>query len=731
LDEKSIYIGLGDDFIDTWRLRMDRSGTVHMVLLSHSKEWIDTLYYLAFDRTGRLRAFTHLTTPKQGSYYYHDGDFYLSLGNEDEVLLIWETHQYQPQVSRIQYRYSLNGPDISVSAEAEGCVNQEGICYITLFEGEDLKATIVVNNAGPGYLISANLIIDDYNNTLKKEELTYIAPLRQNRVPFEWLPPSSGEWFIRILVNGTQPEDRMNEDNSFLIIINVVTLPKAELNVSKTLVYRNEAVIFDLGPKSTNYTHYQYYLDLGDGTNSGWGEANQTMYSYREEGKYIVMLKVRDERDLESEWKTATIIVINHEPVANITYPKEGRVFLIDDEILIDARNSIDEDNDELTYLWYSNLSGIISTKDRAWITLPHGKHLLTLEVRDGRGEPSIKSVWIQVTERPVAVLAASEKTTDRRTEVLFSGIDSTDDGPRLEYIFDFGDKSCTGWQNASISRHTYSSLGLFKASLMVRDEFGIMSEKVPVMIDVESRRPVGTLVASNPGPHVNEEMTFYLVDAYDPDGKLTFIQAYDGDATIFTSRIGFAGFNYYFRTPGVHYISMILIDNEDEKTMIWAQPIIVTNLPPKALISINKTQFYVDEIIRTNSNLSYDTDGRIVDYEWEIGDGRKFIMNGFDQEVIFSYSEPGIYIITLDVTDNFGAKNSTTVVVTVLKKDENSSPGPLWKMYHWPIWLLLGVIIVSCSVASASIQRWRSKQRKILTKNRDMTEPDTTRWSR
>ena len=90
-----------------------------------------------------------------------------------------------------------------------------------------------------------------------------------------------------------------------------------------------------------------------------------------------------------------------------------------------------------------------------------------------------------------------------------------------------------------------------------------------------------------------------------------------------------------------------------------------LANLPPIAAFTITPSPAIVNQVVTFNASLSYDPDGTIVSYEWDFGDG--YITNTTEDTIKHSYSEAGIYEVTLTVTDDNGAKNSTTKMITVV----------------------------------------------------------------
>jgi hypothetical protein len=97
----------------------------------------------------------------------------------------------------------------------------------------------------------------------------------------------------------------------------------------------------------------------------------------------------------------------------------------------------------------------------------------------------------------------------------------------------------------------------------------------------------------------------------------------------------------------------------------VVAQP--PPNQPPVAQFSVTPPTPLVGQTVMFTSN-SFDPDGFITQHFWNFGDG--FTATG--QTVFHTYFSPGIYQVTLTVTDNRGASSSTTQFLTVA-----GPPGP------------------------------------------------------
>ena len=86
-------------------------------------------------------------------------------------------------------------------------------------------------------------------------------------------------------------------------------------------------------------------------------------------------------------------------------------------------------------------------------------------------------------------------------------------------------------------------------------------------------------------------------------------------------------------------------------------------NQPPVASFTCSPEHPTVGQMVTFDASSSYDPDGTIVSYEWDFGDGA----TASGVVVTHAYSAAGNYTVTLAVTDDAGAANSTSVLITVL----------------------------------------------------------------
>jgi parallel beta-helix repeat protein len=101
---------------------------------------------------------------------------------------------------------------------------------------------------------------------------------------------------------------------------------------------------------------------------------------------------------------------------------------------------------------------------------------------------------------------------------------------------------------------------------------------------------------------------------------------------------------------------------------------VVISNQPPIASFTYYPLNAAVNETITFNASNSTDPDGFITHYEWNFGDGN--ITNTTEEITTHLYSSAGNYTVNLTVTDNDGAKNTTTIELTLAIKGDLDGDG-------------------------------------------------------
>ncbi len=99
-------------------------------------------------------------------------------------------------------------------------------------------------------------------------------------------------------------------------------------------------------------------------------------------------------------------------------------------------------------------------------------------------------------------------------------------------------------------------------------------------------------------------------------------------------------------------------------------------NQPPIASFTYSTMNHVINQTITFNASLSYDPDGTITNYKWDLGDGN--VTNTTEAIIMHSYPSAGEYTVNLTVTDNDGAMNFTSKVITVLEFQIFDTDAPL-----------------------------------------------------
>jgi hypothetical protein len=257
----------------------------------------------------------------------------------------------------------------------------------------------------------------------------------------------------------------------------------------------------------------------------------------QKEGIYQLSLTVKDNDNLWSQPSAMQIIVTprNLPPIAKIDKPEDGAKFLTTDAIDFDGTKSSDPEEHDITMAWTSDKDGGLGTTSAFSKSLSAGTHVISLSVTDDHKQTTVAKVTITVKQdtNPTAIMTAKPLVILKGEKVDFDAKGSSDkEGPIAEFQFDFGDQTALSWLKAPTTSHVYKTTGSFDATVMVKDNKGLLSnvsEKVTIKV---GERPNAAVKVDLPFVKVNKPVTISAADSKDNDGTIVAYYFDYGDNT-------------------------------------------------------------------------------------------------------------------------------------------------------------------------------------------------------
>ncbi len=171
------------------------------------------------------------------------------------------------------------------------------------------------------------------------------------------------------------------------------------------------------------------------------------------------------------------------------------------------------------------------------------------------------------------------------------------------------------------------------------------------------------TATASNEAPLA---VDFSSLGSTDPDGTIVSYAWDFGDgASARTSST-----SHTYTIAGTYTVTLTVTDNDGgigtDKTTITVTEAIAPNSPPTASLILSPATGEIPLAVAFSAENSTDSDGSIVSYAWDFGDGTA----ANTATAGHTYTIAGIYTVTLTVTDNMGATATAQSTVTCSDSD-------------------------------------------------------------
>jgi len=408
-----------------------------------------------------------------------------------------------------------------------------------------------------------------------------------------------------------------------------------------------------------------YSWDFGDGI----VESGETLsHEYTETGSYTVTLRVTD-NDSDSARDTLNITVTpaevdpNDAPVASFTASDSD----VEKNIIIsfDASNSSDSDGTIASYFWdfgdENTATGVSTTHSYS----STGTYTVTLTVTDDQGDFDSETLSITVTEPvtpsnsdPSASFSASKTEVDTNESVSLDGSASSDsDGTIVSYQWDFGDGS-TG--TGETVNHSYTDDGQYTITLTVTDDLGA-TDTSSDNISVLNVAPICAIETNLTTLLTGGSVAFDGSQSSDSDGSINSYAWDFGDGTTGTGPT----VNHIYTTAGSYRAELTITDDDNAIASAHVDITVSdgTNTAATATFTSSDLSINEKESVYFNASASSDSDGVIVSYTWDFGDGYR----GSGEAISHTFMNPGTFTVTLILVDNNGAESIDTENITVI----------------------------------------------------------------
>jgi len=158
---------------------------------------------------------------------------------------------------------------------------------------------------------------------------------------------------------------------------------------------------------------------------------------------------------------------------------------------------------------------------------------------------------------------------------------------------------------------------------------------------------------------------------------------------------------SYSYGKSGTYEVTLTITDDMGF-TASRSSSVEIVNQLPLAIIQTSPKNRTVEAglPITLDSSFSHDRDGEIVSYLWEFGEFGDFY-EGTWPVIQHIYETTGVFTVTLNVRDNFGATTNTSVDVTVIPRSEDKPEDPIIEektttdpMSYIPVTILVLVVL-------------------------------------
>lgn len=332
-----------------------------------------------------------------------------------------------------------------------------------------------------------------------------------------------------------------------------------------------------------------------------------------------------------------------------------------------------DPDGSILRYQWDFEGDGVFdydsdSTAATNYTYSTAGIYNPILRVIDDDGLMAVDSSLIVRVGTLRAIADSNVTGGDPPLRVTFTG-DFFDpvDGRVANYQWDFDGDGLFDYfsETQPDVSYTYTDPGIYNAIFKVTDSDGSTAQAT-IVINVPQAVPEANIFASpNSGPAPLQVQL--VANASDNDGFIFMYQwDLDNDGSYEWVNTQTGNLVYTFPTRGDYTVNFRAIDNDGLIATDTLQ-VSVINDDPVAQAGASPRRG-LPPLAVSLTGVGTDSDGTIVEYRWDFGDGSPQYVSDTSGNTNHTYDSPGTYNAAFNVTDNEGGFDQDVVTIEVLE---------------------------------------------------------------
>jgi len=517
-----------------------------------------------------------------------------------------------------------------------------------------------------------------------------------------------GNYLIRFMV----VDDDGASDTHDIGIMVVNRMPEVTLS-GEDLVTEGRSVTFTAAavdsPLDMDRMEYRFYA--GDGRSTGWQRSNEATFKYTENGTFRAAVEVIDRHD-ETASAFMEVTVVNVVPFVHI---EQSGYFNMDEEIVFNIElDDTENDMEELRVIWDfgdgSPSTGWTSSLSTRHTFTEPGSFTVNATVKDGDGATYSHERNIFVRNLPPTCVILSPTITETSEDVrLFFTAEVSDtpsDEDDLYYEWKIVDRGNVEYFYELLEfDHLFELSGTYNVTFTVRDEHDDYGYS-KLQINVSNIAPKAELYSTKRSSYKDESVRFDATRSTDTESDLETLR-YHWDLGDGTKSYGGPVIDHTYTTSGIMRVILTVIDDDsdmDTEEIMF----VVSNAPPLVYIDA-PDEVEVDEWFWVDASATTDTISDISNlvFTYDMGDGTEPIVT--DENVLnYSYSEKGLYTITLSVSDGGSdttEKHFINVVEPPKEPVESSNTGLVI------VAVVLGAVMIILLAVVALVLISRSRQ--------------------